>query len=143
MIGRQTVYKVIKTLLHEPRADGSVIVGCSMTPQLSGVVKVRYGIGFKTVPVVGYLFAFSNPDDAYNALLPGVVPLGIYEMWSADAVVVDDRPVAALVHIGNHVHIKEFWKVYSDPLASDKWPTFHVPHGTVLCSEITLKERVL
>ena len=142
MIGRQTVYKVIKTLLHEPQADGSVIVGCSMTPQLSGVVKVRYGIGFKTVPAVGYLFAFSNPDDAYSAM-PGVVPLGIYEMWSADAVVVDDQPIAALVHIGDHVRIKEFWKVYNDLLASDEWPMFHVPPGTVLCSEITLKERLL
>ena len=139
MIGRQTVYKVIKTLLHEPQPDGSVIVGCSMTPGLPGAVSVRYGIGFKATPSVGYLFAF----DSWKSVTSYLRSLWLFQLWEADAVVVDDRPVAALVHIGNHVHIKEFWKVYPDPLASDKWPTFHVPHGTVLCSEITLKERVL
>lgn len=141
------VYKFIQCTADHRMPDGSIATGRSIAYSLHSGLVAWYGPGIRTVPVVGYLFAFSDKESARLALTYES-GLGRFQLWSASAVVVASSP-RILLDVGDLKLIKRFWSEYH--ALADRgpwWESFDrewtfPPLGTVLCSEITLKERVL
>jgi len=123
---QKTVYKVVR------RADGGRRFSVAThEPEW----RVEYSPHFPARPHYkkSRLYAFDNYKDAVSfALFMGGVGL---EIWLAEADVVEQKARAGFFQGWDYLY-RVFWEHYDEKIGEP------APRGTVLCSTITIKERL-